>query len=132
MDSPRIERLVQTVEEIEIQVSEFCQENTFSLMVAAILSVVIWGLMVFEFSLMVRFLGIRLNLMQVLVVLTAARLAFLLPLPAGLGTLEAGQVMAMGLIGINPVFGISLSLLIRIRDVIIGSIGLWLGGVYSR
>jgi len=41
-------------------------------------------------------------------------------------------VMAMGLIGVNPVLGVSLSLLIRARDVILGSIGLWLGGVYSR
>jgi uncharacterized protein (TIRG00374 family) len=132
VDSPRIERLIRTVEEIEIQVSEYCRENTVSLLVAAILSVGIWMLMVFEFSLMVRFLGVRLNFMQVLVALTAARIAFLLPLPAGLGTLEAGQVMAMGLIGVNPVFGVSLSLLIRLRDVMLGSIGLWLGGIYSR
>lgn len=130
--SQKFTRLVLTLTETENQVSKFCQENTLPLLVAAILSFGIWVLMVFEFSLMMQFLGIHLNLMQVLVALTAARIAFLLPLPAGLGTLEAGQVMAMGLIGVNPVFGVSLSLLIRIRDVIIGSIGLWLGGVYSR
>ncbi len=131
-ESSRFDRMVETLEEIENQVSEFCQENTNALLAATILSIGVWVLMVFEFSLMVRFLGINLNIMQVLVALTAARIAFLLPLPAGLGTLEAGQVVAMGLIGVNPVFGVSLSLMIRLRDVILGSIGLWIGGVYSR
>ena len=132
LKSLSIDRFIQTLKETEYQVSEFCQENTLLLFVAATLSVGIWVLMVFEFSLMMRFLGVGLNLTQVLIALTAARIAFLLPLPAGLGTLEAGQVMAMGLIGVNPVLGVSLSLLIRARDVILGSIGLWLGGVYSR
>jgi hypothetical protein len=132
LKSPRIDRFVQTLNETENQVSKFCQKNTLVLLAAAFLSVGIWVLMIFEFSLMLRFLGVSLNLTQVLIALTAARIAFLLPLPAGLGTLEAGQVMAMGLIGVNPVFGVSLSLLIRVRDVILGSIGLWLGGVYSR
>jgi uncharacterized membrane protein YbhN (UPF0104 family) len=68
----------------------------------------------------------------VLIALTAVRIAFLLPMPAGLGMLEAGQVLAMGLIGVNPALGVSLSLLIRIRDVIFGGLGLWLGGVLSR
>jgi hypothetical protein len=40
--------------------------------------------------------------------------------------------MAMGLIGVNPALGVSLSLIIRLRDVILGGLGLWLGGVYSR
>ncbi len=132
IQSPRFDRFAEALTETEKQVSKFCQENTLPLLVAAVLSVGIWVLMVFEFSLMMQYLGVHPNLLQVLVALTAARLAFLLPLPAGLGTLEAGQVMAMGLIGVNPIFGVSLSILIRIRDVIIGSIGLWLGGVYSR
>jgi hypothetical protein len=41
-------------------------------------------------------------------------------------------VMAMGLIGVNPVIGISLSLLIRTRDILFGSAGLWVGGYFSR
>jgi hypothetical protein len=34
--------------------------------------------------------------------------------------------------GFNPAVGISLSLLIRVRDVVLGGFGLWLGGVLSR
>jgi uncharacterized protein (TIRG00374 family) len=120
------------LKETEDLVSKFCQENTLGLVGAAALSIGIWLLMVLEFSLMLGYLGVNLSLAQILIALTAARIAFLLPLPAGLGTLEAGQVMAMGLIGVNPVIGISLTLLIRMRDVLFGGLGLWLGGIYSK
>ena len=123
---------INKISEIESQVAIFCQRNVIVLLVGAMLSVVIWVLMVFEFGLMMNYLGVHVNLVQILIALTAARIAFLLPLPAGLGTLEAGQVMAMGLIGINPVIGISLSLLIRTRDILFGSAGLWVSGYFSR
>ncbi len=131
-NSSKYKRMMIALKETETQVSEFCRENVLVLIAAALLSVGIWVVMVLEFGLMLQFLGVRFNLVQVLVALTAARIAFLLPFPAGLGTLEAGQVMAMGLIGVNPAVGISLSLLIRTRDVVFGGIGLWLGGFYSR
>jgi uncharacterized protein (TIRG00374 family) len=132
LDSSRFKRIYLTIKETESEVSAFCRDNTLDLFAAAILSIAIWILMVIEFSLTLRFLGVGLTLAQILILLTAARVAFLLPLPAGLGTLEAGQVMAMGLIGVSPVIGISLSLVIRARDILLGSIGLWLGGVLSR
>lgn len=116
----------------EKQVARFCKKNPVILLAAAILSTLIWALMVFEFSLMLQFLGIHLSLFQVLTALTAARIAFLLPLPAGLGSLEAGQVMAMGLFGLNPALGLSLSLMIRVRDIILGAAGLGMGGLLSR
>ena len=113
-------------------VSGFCRQNVRALLAGAGLSVGIWALMVFEFSLMLQFLGVQFNLVQILIALTAARIAFLLPFPAGLGALEAGQVIAMGLIGVSPAIGVSLSLLIRARDVLFGGVGLWLGGFYNR
>lgn len=120
------------INETEAMVSAFCTRNVAVLLAGAGLSIVIWALMIFEFGLMMQYLGIQFNLVQILIALTAARIAFLLPVPAGLGTLEAGQVMAMGLIGVSPAIGISLSLLIRARDILFGVAGLWLGGFYSR
>ena len=130
--SPRLKNIDLVVRTAESQVAEFCRENPRALLAAALLTVLLWGLMVFEFSLMLRFLGVQVSLMKVLIALTAVRIAFLLPLPAGLGMLEAGQVLAMGLIGVNPAIGVSLSLLIRLRDITLGGLGLWLGGVLSR
>jgi hypothetical protein len=59
--------------------------------------------------------------------MTAARLAYLLPIPAGAGALEASQVFAAEALGVNPVFAISISLLIRGRDLSLAALGLYLG-----
>ena len=88
--------------------------------------------MIAEYSLALRVLGIQLEPAQVIIALTAARIAFLLPIPAGLGALEAGQVAAMQMLGVEPALGISISLLIRARDLSLGVLGLWLGGLLTR
>ena len=59
--------------------------------------------------------------------LTAARVAILLLLPGALGILEASQILAFSALGLNPVIGISVSLLIRARDVLLGTVGIWWG-----
>jgi hypothetical protein len=120
------------LEDVETQAARFSRDHMPVLFFAALLSVGIWALMVFEFGWMLRFLGVQLEPLQVLLALTAARIAFLMPIPAGLGTLEASQVLAMGLIGVNPLIGIGASLLIRARDILFGVVGLGLGGFHNR
>jgi uncharacterized membrane protein YbhN (UPF0104 family) len=109
----------------EAQMSTLCQQNPGALLSAIAVSGLSWGVMIVEFYAMASFLGVSLTLMQLVALLTAARLAYLLPLPGGLGTLEASQVWALGIMGFNPAAGLSLSLLIRLRDVLLGLLGLW-------
>lgn len=116
----------------EEQVSNFLFDQPRALLGALAISSVTWILMIFEYWLTIRILGIHLEPAQVIVALTAARMAFLLPVPAGLGALEAGQVAAMQILGVEPVVGISVSFLIRARDITIGALGLWLGGLSTR
>ncbi len=85
--------------------------------------VALWG----EYALMTRGLGMHLSLTQTLVLMTAARLAFLLPLlPGGLGALEAGLVLTVGALGYAPPQGMALALVIRLRDLAVGAVGLFL------
>ncbi|MBK8904261.1 MAG: flippase-like domain-containing protein [Anaerolineaceae bacterium] len=118
-------RWVTAVAHSESQMNTLCQQNPSALLGAVAISALGWALMIAEFYLMVSFLGISLTLVQLITLLTAARVAYLLPLPGGLGTLEASQVWALGLMGFNPAAGLSLSLLIRLRDVSLGLLGLW-------
>jgi hypothetical protein len=62
--------------------------------------------------------------------LVAARIAILLPLPAGLGALEASQALAMESLGVDPSFGIAIAVMIRARDIVLGLAGLTLGGAH--
>ncbi len=109
----------------EDQMNRLCQQNPGALLGAIGISLLGWGLMITEFYLMVSFLGVELASLQLIALLTAARVAYLLPLPGGLGTLEASQIWALSLMGFSPAAGLSLSLLIRLRDVALGLMGLW-------
>ncbi len=131
-DWEKIRSLHSSIQSVEIQIASFIQDHPKKIIFALTLSVITWILLVLEYWLAVLFLGINLSLVQAIIVLTAARIAFLSPMPGGLGALEAGQVLAMHALGVNPVSGISISLLIRVRDLFLGGIGLWLGGILTR
>jgi glycosyltransferase 2 family protein len=129
---PAFERARHQVISVEEQVSALVRHKPKALIGALLLSFATWILMIFEYWLTIRILGVYMQPAQVIAALTAARLAFLLPVPAGLGVLEAGQVAAMHLLGFDPVVGISASLLIRARDITLGAVGLWFGGFLTR
>jgi uncharacterized protein (TIRG00374 family) len=132
LHSPGIERFRQFVAAAEIQVGQLCKAQSGAILLALLVSFIVWAAVILEVSLALRFLGFDLNLSQAIIILTAARIAYLLPIPAGLGTLEAGQVFAMQSLGLDPALGLSLSFLIRARDLALSGLGLWLGGFLSR
>lgn len=116
----------------EDQLLYFFRQKPGVLIQVAAISTLSWLLVVAEYWLTVYFLGETLTTSQVIILLTAARIAFLLPSPGGLGTLEASQVLVMGAFGLSPGLAISASLLIRGRDLALGGFGLWLGAVLSQ
>jgi len=122
----RADRLLAGLQESEAQATRFCQSSPAALAAALLVSLLSWLLIIAEYGLMLRFLGLELTAVQTIALLTAARIAFLLPLPGGLGTLEASQALTLSLLGLDPAIGFSASLLIRARDVGLAAFGLWL------
>lgn len=106
----------------------FCQRHFSSLLAAVGVSLLSVAGIAAEYALMVSFLGVRLEAVQVFAALTALQLAFLIPLPGGLGALEASQVFALGVFGQPASTAISLTLLMRARDILNGGLGLYLAG----
>jgi len=115
----------------EIQAAHFCRTRPLDLVFAMAISVLVWVAMAGEFFLALHFLGARLSISQVVAVLAMARLAFLSPSPGGLGAMEASLIWALPAVGTSSALAVSLGLLIRARDVILGGIGLWWGGLKS-
>lgn len=113
----------------EEQAGWLCRTHPYALLPAMGATLVSWLGIVFEFWLVARLMGVLLSPIQVVTVLVAARIATLLPLPAGLGALEASQSLAMQNLGLDPSIGVALALVIRGRDVLIALGGLALGGV---
>jgi uncharacterized protein (TIRG00374 family) len=125
--SDRIERLLGGVAASETEVRAFCRQHPAALAAAMGVTLLSWLGMIAEYWLALWVLGIVLSPVEVIVSLTAARIAFLVALPAGLGALEASQVLALGALGANPAAGLSLSLLIRMRDTALAAVGIWWG-----
>ncbi len=114
--------------EAEGRVGLFVKVHRAAFILAVLLSATVWVALVLEFWLALHFLQVSLNFWQVISVMAAARIAILLPMPGGLGTLEAALVLVSEALGQGAAAAASLSLLIRGRDVLFGLLGLWLAG----
>lgn len=126
---PTLAKLPALIQNTERQMTYLLRNHPLLILWALLISVLVWGLMVCEYWLMVRFLGARLSLLQAVAGYTATRVAFLTPLPGGVGVLEAGQALAMRAFGYSSALGISVSLLMRARDFLTGSFGVWVGSL---
>lgn len=104
----------------------FCQRNPQALWMAAGVSIAAGTAMMGEYVLITAFLGISLHSWQTIAAWTTSWLAFLVPVPGGLGSLEASQVFTLGAFGISAAVAIGVTLLIRARDLLIGGLGLLL------
>jgi glycosyltransferase 2 family protein len=104
----------------------FCQRYPRALWMAVGASLAAGAGMVTEYALITSFLGIDLHGWQTLAAWTTSWLAFLVPLPAGLGALEASQVFTLGAFNISAALAIGVTLLIRARDLLVGGLGLLL------
>jgi uncharacterized protein (TIRG00374 family) len=121
-------KFVRFVAASERMAGTFCRRHLWALVAAIFVSVFAALGMVFEFFCITLFLGIHLSFWQIIAAWMAGWLAFLVPLPGGLGALEASQVFAFGAFGVSAVLAIGVTLLIRARDLLIGGLGLLLAG----
>jgi hypothetical protein len=130
LGTPRWARLIMISERMA---SAFVRRRPAWLLASLAFSLLANAAMAVEYFLFAIFLAVPLTAAQTLAGLTAAMLSFLLPLPGGLGALEASQVLALGWFGQPASVAISIALLMRGRDVVNGGVGLLLaGGTWRR
>ena len=101
-----------------------------SFLLANLASLGQWAAIFGEFWLMSFFLGFPLAPGQLTAIVVVARLAFFTPLPAGIGVLELTLPWVTDLLGLSSALGMSLCLIIRVRDVIVNIAGLGLTWKY--
>lgn len=82
-----------------------------------------WSGFLAELWMIYAFMGAPLNISALLTVAVAARLAFLLPLPGGLGALEASQMLAFASLGGDPAVAAAACCIMRVRDLVMISTG---------
>ncbi len=125
-------KVVRFIRAAEWMAGTFCRRHFGALMSAIGVSLLAAFGMVAEYFLMITFLEIHLPFWSTVSAWAWGWLSFLVPLPGGLGTLEASQVFALGFFGILPASAISVVLLMRGRDILIGGLGVLLAGNAAR
>lgn len=128
----RVQRVHTAVAEMETHIVVFYRRHPLLLLAAMGFSLCSWVLMVGETWLVLHFLGVPLGVVETIAVVTASRLAFLVPVPGGLGALEAGLTLALTALGRTPAEALALSAVIRARDLLVGGTGLVLAALLSR
>ena len=121
---PKKARLVRFLRAAEQLAGRFCQRHPRALLAALAVSLLAGAGLLADYALMITFLGIRLPFWSSVAGWTAGWLAFLIPLPAGLGALESSQVAVLGIFGIPAALALGVVLLMRARDLLIGGLGL--------
>ena len=122
-------RAAKLIAQSEEQISVLLRTKPVVVLTAAAISVGGWLAMFAEYALMLSFLGQSMSLVQLVTAFLASQLAFLTPMPGGLGALEAGQVLVFSSFGAAAAVGLSASLVMRVRDLTFGLLGLGLAGI---
>ena len=125
-------RAYNAVRAAEVQSTSLCRSHPAWWAAAGGATLLTWVALMAEFWLMASILGLGLSVGQALIALLAMRWATLLPLPAGLGALEASLIFAMQALGLDAALGLSMALLIRARDLLLGIMGMWLAAGLLR
>lgn len=105
---------------------QFCQRHPRAMLAGFAVSLFAAAVTVSEYALITSFLSISLPFWKLVTAWATGWLAFLMPLPGGVGALEASQVSVLGLFGISAAAALSVTLVMRGRDLLIGGLGLLL------
>lgn len=124
---PLCRRVHEVMADSEALASEFCRARRRHFLAAMGASSMSWLLILGEYTLLAAFLGSSLTWWQLLLGVVTKRLAYLLFLPSAIGAFEAGQVWAWGEMGLSRSVGMSVSLVIRLRDTAVAALGLLWG-----
>ncbi len=121
---------IETVVAGEEMAEEIFRQAKGRLLAANLFSLLHWLGVFAECWLFCRLFGFSLSIPQLAAVVVAMRLAFLTPLPGGVGALEVALGWVTTILGLGPALGIGICLVVRARDLLFGLIGLLLAMKY--
>ena len=110
----------------------FCQRHPRRLLAAIGCSILAGAGMLLDYALMTTFLNIPLPFWHMTAGWMMGWVSLVMPLPGGLGALEASQVFTLGKFGFTAAAALSLTLFMRGRDMLVGGVGLLLAGTGWR
>lgn len=124
LSSPRLKTLDDHWKTLGTDLRLLVSTKKAGLLNTLLLSLLVWALIVFEMWLVLGFFDISLQVSGLVLVLVAMRLALLLPLPGGIGTLEASIFWSFQILQLSPAAALGVIAMMRLRDVLVLIAGL--------
>jgi uncharacterized protein (TIRG00374 family) len=118
-----LHKLRTNLQEIDKTIQEFFMQHRNALLQIFIINFIVMLLVLSEYWLVLNIFGIQATLFSVLLVILATSVSYTLPIPLALGSLEVAQVTALKFLKISRLMAITISALIRIKDLIRALIG---------
>ncbi|WP_347989067.1 lysylphosphatidylglycerol synthase transmembrane domain-containing protein [Methylomonas sp. AM2-LC] len=122
---PSLKQIETQCQQLTGNINTVFVERKALLLQALLLSLCGWLALIGELWLLLGFVNINLDFSAFLIILMSIRLAFLLPLPGGIGTLEAALFWAFHYLQLPTETVVSLIALMRLRDALVLLLGLW-------
>jgi uncharacterized protein (TIRG00374 family) len=127
----KIENFVHVLKDIEKKLKKFFVKNKKELLMSFFYYFIYGILIIFEFKFLLLSIGLDASLVTVILSLTVLGFVNLIPVPAALGFLEAGQTSLFHALTGKGEIGFVLSLIIRIRNLFFVAIGFSLISYFS-
>lgn len=124
-------KLEKKIEQVELMMIEFYRHNKRAFLLSLAISALSWIVMFFEYKLATTLLGINVGVSEIFFIVSFIGIAILFPIPMAVGVLEAGQLSAFAIIGLNVHSGIALAFLVRMKDIILAILGIVLLAAYG-
>ena len=120
-----LEKFTKSWRALKSELGEVIRTQKLVLINAAFISLLAWAALLGELALLLQFLNIDFDVTAFLLILIAMRLALLLPIPGGVGTLEASVFWSFHYLQLPDAAAMGLIALTRLRDIIILLFGLY-------
>ncbi len=120
----RIGRWLDGLARVEEHLTAFLRSHPAVFWAALSLALLTEVVIVVQYTMLFRAFGLALDLPTVLAVLLSGGLARAVPAPAGLGAMEAAQVLVVGSLTGSPDLGFVVGLILRLHDTLLLAAGL--------
>lgn len=130
--NPRLAHIDSHWDDLGARLRSLIRAKKPALILALLLSLLGWAGMLVEVWLLLSFFAIESNFTTLVLLMVAMRLAFLLPLPGGIGTLEVAIFWAFSALGLPLTAAAAVIAMMRLRDIVVLLVGLFsLGRIHQ-
>ena len=120
----KFEKAKEQTKEVEEIIHTFYVKQFKYFFLNIVINVLAYVLMIFEYGTILRLFGYDPTLSSILILIGGVAMSYSLPVPMALGVLEFAQVKALEFLDMDRSIGLSMSLLVRAKDLIRTTVGL--------